>query len=66
MWKAVTVLVLLLLVLLFGAQNLHQVRINLPLAGAFEIRTVFLLMLCFFLGFACASFIWIARQLRRH
>ena len=64
MWQAVAIIIIFVLLILFGAQNMHQTRINFPLAGAFEIRTVFLLLLCFFLGYAASSFIWLTKRLR--
>ena len=64
MWQAILITVIFLIVIVFGAQNMHQTRVNFPFSGGFEIRTVFLLLLCFFLGFASASFIWVAKQLK--
>jgi len=64
MWQSVLLIIILVIVILFGSQNMHQTRVNFPFAGTFEIRTVFLLLLCFFLGYAAASFIWLAKQVR--
>ncbi len=63
MWQSVLLIIILVIIVLFGFQNMHQTRVNFPFAGTFEIRTVFLLLLCFFLGYVTASFVWLARQL---
>ena len=65
MWQAVVLLGMFLFVTLFSVQNMHQTRINFPLAGGFEITTMFLLILCFFLGFAAASILWLTKQIKR-
>jgi len=59
MWQTILVFVIFALIIIFGAQNMHQTRVNFPLAGGTEIRTVFLLLLCFFLGYATAFFSWL-------
>ena len=64
MWQAIATLVILLVIILFGSRNMHETRINFPLAGGVSIHTVFLLIVCYFLGFASASFIWIAKLLK--
>jgi len=59
MWQIILICIVFILVIVFGAQNMHQARVNLPLTGTVEIRTVFLLLLCFFLGYAAAFFSWL-------
>lgn len=66
MWQSILLIIIFIVFILFGIQNMHQTRVNFPLAGTFEIRTIFLLIACFFLGYMAASFIWIARQLKSH
>ena len=65
MWQTGLFLIILTLIIVFGAQNMHQTRVNFPFTGGFEIRTVFLLILCFFLGFASSFFMLITRQLKK-
>jgi len=57
MWRTVIVITILLIVFLFVAVNMHQTRVNFPFTKGFEIRTVFLLVLSFFVGFATAYFV---------
>ena len=64
MWQVVVIGIIFFLIIIFGAQNMHQTRINFPFIGGAEIRTIFLLNLCFFLGFATASFVWFIKQLK--
>jgi uncharacterized integral membrane protein len=66
MWKAFILILIFAVIVLFTMQNMHQTRINFPFAGALEIRTVFLLLLCFFLGYAVSSFIWLARGVKKN
>ena len=61
MWQAILLTIVFLMILLFGVQNMHQAKVNFPFAGSFEINTIFLLIVCFFLGFATASFIWVGK-----
>jgi uncharacterized integral membrane protein len=65
-WQSVLLILIFVALILFGLQNMHQTRVNFPLVGTFEIRTVFLLIVCFFLGYMSASFMWIAKQLKGH
>ena len=66
MWHSAMLIIVLVLAIIFGAQNMHQTRVNFPFAGTFEIRTVFLLILCFFLGYVAASLIWLTKQVRKN
>ena len=63
MWQALPVIIFLVIVFLFGFENMHTARVNFPFAGTFEIKTVFLLIICFFLGYATASFLWMMKRL---
>lgn len=64
MWRAATVITILLIVLLFAALNMHPTQVNFPFTKGFEIRTVFLLILSFFLGYAVAYFVGLVRNLK--
>jgi len=64
MWQAILTAIVLMVIILFGARNMHQTRINFPLAGGVDIQTVFLLIVAYFLGFTSASFFWIMKQLK--
>lgn len=65
MTQAAILILIFLMFILFGAQNMHQTRINFPLVGGFETQTVFLLLLFFFLGFTTATFFWLGKQIKK-
>jgi len=54
MWRTILVIVVVLIIFLFVSGNMHRTRVNLPFAGGFEIRTVFLPVLSFLLGYGAA------------
>ncbi|MBF0254405.1 MAG: hypothetical protein HQL11_04700 [Candidatus Omnitrophica bacterium] len=58
MWAVVSVFIFLVVLSLFGVQNMHQTRVNFPMVGGLEIQTVFLLMIVFILGFMAGCFFW--------
>ncbi|MEI7671614.1 MAG: lipopolysaccharide assembly protein LapA domain-containing protein [Deltaproteobacteria bacterium] len=58
MSQLVAVLVIIILVFLFGMQNMQHTRVNFPLAGGSEVPTIFLLIVSFFLGYAVATIMW--------
>jgi len=64
MIQTIATILIFLFVILFSIRNMHQAQVNLPLAGNFEIRTIFLLLLCFFLGFATATFLWLGKKIK--
>ena len=64
MWQGLVLIIIFALIVIFGVQNMHQTRVNFPFMGTFEARTVFLLLLCFFLGYVAASFTWLIKNLR--
>ena len=64
MWRTALIIIVLLLLLIFGAVNMHQTRVNVPFTGGFEVRTVLLLVVSFFLGYAVAYFVELARGKR--
>ena len=58
MSQVVLVLVIILLVSLFGLQNMQHTRVNFPLAGGSDVPTIFLLIVSFFIGYAVATVMW--------
>ena len=64
MWRAIIVITIFLVVLLFVVVNMHSTKVNFPFTKGFEISTVFLLMLSFLLGFAAAYFLRLAKDLK--
>jgi len=64
-WRMIIVIIIILLVLIFSAQNMHATQVNFPFTSGFEIRMVFLLVLCFILGYATAHFIGFAKNFRK-
>lgn len=54
MWRAALIIGIVLAVLMLSAQNMQRARINFPFTQGLEIATVFLLVLCFALGYAAA------------
>ena len=66
MWRAVIVIIILLIVLLFVALNMHPAQVNFPFTKGFEIRTVFLVVFSFFLGYGAAYFVKLGKDLKNH
>jgi len=64
MWRVVIVIGVLLLVFLFVGQNMHSIQINMPFSGGFEVRTVFLVAVVFFLGYGAAHFVAFVRDFK--
>ena len=64
MWRAIVIVGISLLIILFASLNMHATRLNVPFTKGFEIRTVFLLLLCFFLGYASAFFVGLAKVVK--
>ncbi len=62
MWRTVLVIAVVLIVFLFIAGNMHKTQVNLPFGKGFEIRTVFLLILSFLLGYGTACFVGIIKN----
>jgi len=62
MWRTILVIVVVLVIFLFIAGNMHTTQINLPFGKGFEIRTVFLLALTFLLGYGTAYFVGIIKN----
>ena len=54
MWRTIIIIAVVLIIFLFVAVNMHTTQINLPFGKGFEIRTVFLLTLSFFVGYGTA------------
>jgi uncharacterized integral membrane protein len=54
MWRTIIVIIVVLVIILFVGGNMHTTRVNLPFANGFEIRTILLLFISFFLGYGTA------------
>jgi len=65
MWRAALIIGIVLAVLVLSAQNMHRTRVNLPFTEGFEITTVFLLVLCFALGYATARVMALVKNSRK-
>ena len=62
MWRTVIIIAVVLIIFLFISVNMHTTQINLPFGKGFEIRTVFLLVLSFLLGYGIAYFVGIIKN----
>jgi len=62
MWRTILVIAVVLIIFLFIAGNMHMTQVNLPFGKGFEIRTVFLLVLSFLLGYGTAYFVGIIKN----
>ena len=62
MWRTILVIAVVLIIFLFIAGNMHTTQVNLPFGRGFEIRTVFLLVLSFLLGYGTAYFAGIMKN----
>jgi uncharacterized integral membrane protein len=62
MWRTILIISVVLIIFLFISVNMHTTQINLPFGKGFEIRTVFLLVFSFFLGYGTAYFIGIIKN----
>ena len=65
MWRVALIIGIVLAALVLSAQNMHRTRVNLPFTQGFEIATVFLLVLCFALGYATARLTALVRDSRK-
>ena len=64
MWRAAIVIAVLLAALLFVGLNMHATQINVPFTKGFEIRTVFLVIASFALGYGAAHLVRLAKDLK--
>ena len=64
MWRPIVVIVIIVIILIFAAQNMHSTQVNFPFTKGFQIRTVFLLILSFILGYAMCYFVGLAKDLK--
>ena len=64
MWHVAVIVVLLLIAFLFVGLNMHTTQINFPFTKGYEMRTVFLLAVSFFLGYGTACLVGLARNLK--
>jgi uncharacterized integral membrane protein len=62
MWRTILIVIVVLVMLLFIAGNMHTTQVNLPFGKGFEIRTVFLLIVSFFLGYGTAYFVGLIKN----
>ena len=62
MWRTILIIAIVLITFLFVAVNMHTTQVNLPFGKGFEIRTVFLLVLSFLLGYGTAYFVWFIKN----
>ena len=65
MWRTIIIIAVVLIIFLFVAVNMHTTQVNLPFGKGFEIRTVFLLVLSFLLGYGIAYFVGIIKNRRK-
>jgi uncharacterized integral membrane protein len=65
MWRTILVIAVVLIIFLFIAGNMHTTQVNLPFGRHFEIRTIFLLVLSFLLGYGTAYFVGIIKNRRK-
>jgi len=66
MWRTIIIIIVVSVILLFVAGNMHTTQVNLPFGKGFEIRTVFLLFLSFLLGYGSAYFAGIIKNSKNH
>ena len=66
MWRTLIVIIVVLIIFLFIAGNMHTTQVNLPFGKGFEMRTFFLLALTFFLGYCTAYFVGIVKNSKNH
>jgi len=66
MWRTIIIIIVVLVIFLFIAGNMHTTQVNLPFGKGFEIRTVFLLALTFLLGYGTAYFVGIIKNSKNH
>jgi len=62
MWRTILIIAVVLIIFLFIAANMHTTQVNLPFGKGFEIRTVFLLVLSFLLGYGTAYFVGFVKK----
>jgi len=62
MWRTILVIAVVLIIFLFIVGNMHTTQVNLPFGKGFEIRTVFLLVLSFLVGYGTAYFVGIIKN----
>jgi len=64
MWRKVIIIIIVLAVVILSALNMHPTKVNLPFTQGYEIKTVFLLVVSFLLGYGVAYFVELTRQKR--
>ena len=65
MWRTILIIVIVLIMFLFIASNMHTTQVNLPFGKGFETRTVFLLVISFLLGYGTAYFIGLIKNSKK-
>jgi len=62
MWRTIIIIAVVLIIFLFVAVNMHTTQVNLPFGKGFAIRTVFLLILSFLLGYGTAYLVGLVKN----
>lgn len=65
MWRKAIIITAALTVITLAALNMHPTRVNVPFTQGYEIKTVFLLIVSFFLGYGVAYFVELTRHKRQ-
>jgi len=64
MWRKILLITGVLVLLVLAALNMHPTKVNVPFTEGYEVRTIFLLIVSFFLGYGVAYFIELGRHRR--
>lgn len=64
MWRKVIIIIVVLAAIILAALNMHTTKVNIPFTKGYEIKTVFLLITTFFLGYGVAYFVELSRHKR--
>ena len=64
MWRKILIITGVLGILILAALNMHTTKVNVPFTQGYEIRTILLLIVSFFLGYGVAHFIELSRHRR--
>ena len=62
MWRKAIIITIVLGVVILAALNMHPTKVNVPFTQGYEIKTVFLLIMSFFLGYGVAHFVELTRR----
>jgi len=64
MWRKAIIIILVLAVVILAALNMHPTKVNVPFTQGYEVKTVFLLIASFVLGYGVAYFVELTRHKR--